>query len=663
MHFPYRRSAKTSHTVSRAWMAPKLSRTGASPKTHSPMAQATVGMYMTYHYQAHTYIAQWREQAKSNPVERAYIEKMGILPFNMNWADPNSAPRMRLIEEFINEAFHHPDRMEAEVDGKTCVINVALITQFLHLPIGDTTEVLVEPELDRRRLIEYQGLEPKEPGGYSITQGYQGYILRKHVFIQTFMFKRKPTYISETAIQEWVSAEILASKGEMWGWALCMFRELVKEVKECKKGHTTICVSAEVLDRLLDLYFLHSTHPTQKAGVQRADDLRRAKENERNRFNGPNYLILRRSPVHIADEADPSNTTDPSPDTTNPPPIQEPAVLSTPGTETSLPDKRSRPHPRDRAKEIATSQLKKQKITTEISKRTPQRNLSFEEVTIDTSVPPASVSIARSTQTRLQARNQRGTETKQPPPVPVPSTLTPVVQEISTDDEDINPETTPRSPTPEQPRSPTPTPPNMALVTYVPNPTYQPEPEMEQLKRMATEEEDPADLQRRHVAQVQQYQAVARLLQDASVAHNRAFQYITDLKAAFRSALNHHDNVWRELTEEQATTYQLRHEMERHHHYAIARAKQLEEFEAELQKKLPMEKELQTLRAIHQSLRDKLVELEGSITKLQATNAKWTASYTHQQELISQMEASVKTSDAFIDNKTQYPCQIMWKLV
>ena len=103
-------------------------------------------MYMTYHYQAHMYIAQWREQAKSDLVEHAYIEKMGTLPFvNMNWADPNSAPRMRLIEEFINGAFHHPDRMEAKVDGKTCVINVALITQFLHLSIGDTAEILAEP--------------------------------------------------------------------------------------------------------------------------------------------------------------------------------------------------------------------------------------------------------------------------------------------------------------------------------------------------------------------------------------------------------------------------------------------------------------------------------------------------------------------------------------
>ena len=62
------------------------------------------------------------------------------------------------------------------------------------------------------------------------------------------MFKRKPTYISENAIRQWVSAKILANKGEMWGWALCMFRELVKEVKECKKGRTTICVSVEVLD-------------------------------------------------------------------------------------------------------------------------------------------------------------------------------------------------------------------------------------------------------------------------------------------------------------------------------------------------------------------------------------------------------------------------------
>ena len=40
----------------------------------------------------------------------------------------------------------------------------------------------------------------------------------------------------------------------------------------------------------------------------------------------------------------------------------------------------------------------------------------------------------------------------------------------------------------------------MALVTYVPNPTHQPEPEMDRLKRMAIEEEDPADALRRHVA-------------------------------------------------------------------------------------------------------------------------------------------------------------------
>ena len=157
---------------------------------------------MTYYYQVHTYIAQWHEQAKNDPVERAYIEQMDLAPFvNMNWADSNSAPRMRLIEEFINDAVHHPDRMEAEVDGKTCVIHVALITRFLCLPIGDTAEILGKPELDKRRLIEYQGLEPKQPGGYSITQGHQNHILRKRVFIQTFMFKRKPTYISENAIR------------------------------------------------------------------------------------------------------------------------------------------------------------------------------------------------------------------------------------------------------------------------------------------------------------------------------------------------------------------------------------------------------------------------------------------------------------------------------
>ena len=217
------------------------------------------------------------------------------------------------------------------------MINVELITRFLHLPIGDTAEILAKPELDRRHLIEYQGLEPKQPGGYSITQGHQNHILRKRVFIQTFIFKCKPTYISENAIRQWILTDILATKGEMWGWALYMFRELVKEVKECKKGRTTICVSAEVLDRLLDLYFPHSTHPTQQAAAQREDDLRRAKENERNRFNGPNYLILCRSPVRIMDEAGPSNRTEPVPNTTDPLPTPEPAVQPTPGPQTSQP--------------------------------------------------------------------------------------------------------------------------------------------------------------------------------------------------------------------------------------------------------------------------------------------------------------------------------------
>ena len=371
-YFYYQRRTKTPHSISWVGMAPKLTRLVASPKTHSSMAQAAARMYMTYHYQAHTYIAQWCEQARSDPVEHAYIEKMGLGPFvNMNWADSNSAPRMQLIEEFINGAIYHPNRMEVEVDGKTCMINVSLITRFLYLPIGDTAEILAKPELDRRRLIEYQGLEPKQPGSYSITQGHQGHILRKRVFIQTFMFKQKPTYISENAIRQWISTEILASKGEMWGWALCMFRELVKEVKECKKGRTTICVSAEVLNRLLDLYFPHSTHPTQKAAVQREDDLRRAKENERNQFNGPNYLILRRSPVCIVDDAGPSSRTEPILDTTDPLLTQEQAVLPTPGTQTSQPDKRPRPHPKNRAKEIATSELKKQKITSKTPTRTP----------------------------------------------------------------------------------------------------------------------------------------------------------------------------------------------------------------------------------------------------------------------------------------------------
>ena len=57
----YCRRTGTPHSVSWAEMAPKLTQPVPSPKTHSLMAQAVAGMYMTYHYQAHVYIAQWRE--------------------------------------------------------------------------------------------------------------------------------------------------------------------------------------------------------------------------------------------------------------------------------------------------------------------------------------------------------------------------------------------------------------------------------------------------------------------------------------------------------------------------------------------------------------------------------------------------------------------------
>ena len=76
-----------------------------------------------------------------------------------------------------------------------------------------------------------------------------------------------------------------------------------------------------------------------------------------------------------------------------------------------------------------------------------------------------------------------------------------------------------------------------------------------------------------------------------------------------------------------------------------------------------MEKELQTLRVTHQSLRDKVVELEGSVAHLQATNADWAASHATQHELIEKMQESAQDTAAFIDSRTWYFCRITWKLV
>ena len=69
------------------------------------------------------------------------------------------------------------------------------------------------------------------------------------------------------------------------------------------------------------------------------------------------------------------------------------------------------------------------------------------------------------------------------------------------------------------------------------------------------------------------------------------------------------------------------------------------------------------MRATHQSLRDKVVKLEGLVADLQATNAKWTASYATQHELIERMQESAQDTAAFIDSRTRYFCRIRWKLV
>ena len=73
-YFYYRRRTRMPHLVSWVEMASKSTQPMPSSKTHSLMAQAAARMYMTYHYHAHVYITQWREQARNDPVERAYIE-------------------------------------------------------------------------------------------------------------------------------------------------------------------------------------------------------------------------------------------------------------------------------------------------------------------------------------------------------------------------------------------------------------------------------------------------------------------------------------------------------------------------------------------------------------------------------------------------------------
>lgn len=187
---------------------------------------------------------------------------------------------------------------------------------------------------------------------------------------------------------------------------------------------------------------------------------------------------------------------------------------------------------------------------------------------------------------------------------------------------------------------------------------------MERLKKMATEdEEDPAEPLRRHIAQVRTYREASRLLREAPVAHETALRYVSDLKAALRSALGHHDTIRRELTTEQAATYNLRQEIERHHQDAAVRAKQLQDYESELKKTQPMEQELRTLRASHQSLRAQTTDLEHTVATLQQTNAEWAEEHQRNRETVATLKDLVTDNDRILNTRSRLATRALWKLV
>lgn len=88
------------------------------PSSRTTPINTKDGFYRTFHFMSLEPLKLWRAYAETHPDEKKFIKDIGVEKYlEFNWSNPMKAPRMALIEEFINAAVLSDESITARVRG------------------------------------------------------------------------------------------------------------------------------------------------------------------------------------------------------------------------------------------------------------------------------------------------------------------------------------------------------------------------------------------------------------------------------------------------------------------------------------------------------------------------------------------------------------------
>lgn len=181
-----------------------------SPEDKLEPVRTSDGRFKVQSFSLILKLVDWRNFAHKNGNELQSIMKVGLLPFLLlNWAYVMAAPRIELVEEFVNAV---------DIDVKTCLTahvcgwlvksNGELIQQVLKLLRRSTMESLVEVE----QPLNYHALDDAESNeGYIISKCNRKFRLHLRGEILALSFNRKMTYVSNKDFVVLATAEIIST--------------------------------------------------------------------------------------------------------------------------------------------------------------------------------------------------------------------------------------------------------------------------------------------------------------------------------------------------------------------------------------------------------------------------------------------------------------------
>lgn len=159
------------------------------------------GQYKVPSFVCMSEVVEWHNFAHKNKEVLLFVTNLGLLSFmTLNWANPMAAPRMELVQEFVNATdVDDKTAIMARVRGLPVRIIVELIHSVLKLPIGLIMDPLVQVDhlADYRALqLKYRVPNAKSDKKYMISKCSAKFRPHLKGIILRLRFKCKITYVS-----------------------------------------------------------------------------------------------------------------------------------------------------------------------------------------------------------------------------------------------------------------------------------------------------------------------------------------------------------------------------------------------------------------------------------------------------------------------------------